>query len=113
MVEKTEQENTTKEANLHKDEVTGEMVSKTELKKRIKMREKKLRLPQRKQNKKRKRLNKLQLKVKLEPSLVLVTRMLILPNTLTTEKLGFKHNVMLTRILTLTSSTELTSLINL
>jgi lysyl-tRNA synthetase class 2 len=40
MVEKTEQENTTKEANLHKDEVTGEMVSKTELKKRIKMREK-------------------------------------------------------------------------
>jgi lysyl-tRNA synthetase class 2 len=38
MVEKKE-ENTPNAANLHKDEVTGEMVSKTELKKRVKKRE--------------------------------------------------------------------------
>lgn len=71
------------------------------------------RMPLKRQPKKRKRLNKLQLKVKLEPSLGLEMKMLIPPSTLTTERPGFKHNVMLTKTLTLTNSTELTELTNL
>ena len=76
------------------------------------LRSKKKKLLLRKQLKKKKKRNKLQLKVMLVSSLHSVMKTLIHPSTLKTERLGFKHNAMLTRTPTLTNSSEPTDLIN-
>jgi hypothetical protein len=82
------------------------------LKSVLKREKMKLRQPLKRQLKKKKKRNKLQLKVMLESSLHSVMKTLIHPSTLKTERLGFKHNAMLTRTRTLTNSSEPTDLIN-